>query len=82
MKKAYINRDVLYVGATDENYTTGERYNVDITPFGDDFIQGERIEDKRYMVYRTITDPKTSGQVGSGYRIYPSVEAVSKDFKR
>lgn len=40
MKKAYMNRDVLYVGTTDQDYTTGERYNVDITPFGDDFING------------------------------------------
>ena len=82
MKKAYINRDVLYVGATDASYTTGERYNVDITPFSDDFIKGERIPDNRYMVYRTVTDPKASGQMDSGYRVYPSVEAVSKDFKR
>lgn len=82
MKKAYMNRDVLYVGTTDKDYTSNERYNVDITPFGDDFIQGERVADNRYMVYRTITDPRTSGQVESGYRVYDSVEAVSKDFKR
>jgi len=81
-KNVFTNRNVTYKGAPDAFYEVGKTYNLDITPFGDDFIKGERIPDNRYMVYQTVSDPKNPNGTLSGYRVYPDLKAVAKDFQK
>lgn len=74
MKKAYYGRELKYVGQEDHTYKTGETYKVDITPFSG--------EDNRVMVYKTVTNLFEEGAMDSGYRVYPTIEAVAKDFTK
>jgi hypothetical protein len=82
LKKAFPNRSVTYMGQTDENYTNGETYTIEIAPFSDDHFGGNTVADNRYMVYKSVTNLFREGNNPSGYRVYSDLKSVAKDFKK